>query len=202
MLYPGGLGEDRFWRLVEALAARMCGWCTRECIEEAVEAARGGGEPGECRQAVVDAVAAVEAWLSWSPPPSLGEELRVVYEWAARSLYAASVAELLASRRARRVVAARGLWARRVVERLLHDYWLAGGERILVSEYRAPFGWVAYPRLASCRGGGFESFVGHAGGLRLRVGYRCGGEKFEVVLGPPLAAVLYSRPGGAGAPRA
>jgi len=166
--------------LVEEWAARMCGWCSRECIREGLEGR------GPCRSIAWDAFLLVLASRSWLPPPGLGDDPARVLEWASRSLYYASVAPLLASRRYSPLIGSRGLWSRRVVERLLLDYWLVSGYRIVATDSRLPGGWVTHPTLASCPGGAAETRVEPLGGLGLRLEHRCGGEVVAVVeLRPP-----------------
>ncbi|AEM38575.1 hypothetical protein Pyrfu_0706 [Pyrolobus fumarii 1A] len=182
---------DVFWRLVEALAIRMCGWCTRECIAEAVAAAKEGVLQGKCGHVVRDAMLAVEAELAWYPVPRLDASLEEMFAWAVDALYKATIAEVFASRRARSLVASRGLWTRRVVERILHDYWLAGGEKLLVTDARVRIGWVAYPVLASCQCGEPRTTVKLHEDLSLEVSVGCGecihlSHRAE----PPLAARL------------
>jgi len=155
-----------------------------------LEYARRGLFGGECRHSVRDALLAAEAGLAWFPPPSLDEEPGRVFEWAARALYVSSIAEAYASRRARRLVASRGLFTRRIVERLLHDYWLSGGVRLLVTDVRASIGWIAIPKLASCEEGEPETTFEVDGDGVLRVRSVCGSRSLEARVEPPLAARL------------
>ncbi len=166
-------------RLAEALALRMCGWCTSECIREGLE------DRGECRHVVRDAAMAVIAGYAWLPPPSLDTEPAVVLEWATRSLYYSSVAPLLASRRGSKLVASRALFTRRLVERLLHDYSLVTGYVIYATDYRLPGGWVTHPTLARCPGGGASTRVEATGPLSMRIIHECNSVRVELELEPP-----------------
>ena len=166
-------------RLVEALALRMCGWCSVECIREGLEGR------GDCRHIVGDALLAVIASYAWIPVPSLDSKLSRLIEWAVRSLYYPSVAPLLASKRGSKLVASRALYTRRLVERVLHDYALVTGYVIYATDYRLPGGWVTYPTLASCPECKPVTRVEAMGPLSMRVVYECGDWRAVFELRPP-----------------
>ena len=168
-------------RLVEALASRMCGWCEPQCISEGLE-----GE-GPCRHIVRDAYLALLASYSWYPPPAPGARVEELLGWAARSLYYSSVAPLLASRRYSSVIGSRGLFSRRLVERILYDHALLTGYVVYAADYRLPGGWVAIAKLAKCRDGEAETRIEPLGQLGVVARYSCrgGGVSLEVRLEPP-----------------
>ena len=173
------LSERVICRLVETLASRLCGWCSEECIRDGLEGR------GACRHIVRDAMLAVLASYAWLPPPSLDAEPRKVLVWASYALYYSSVSPLLASRRVSSLIGSRGLFTRRLVEKLLHDYALVTGVVAYATDYRLPGGWVTYPALAKCPGGGGVTEVEATGQLSMRLRHRCGGSSIEVELKPP-----------------
>ncbi len=180
---------ENFWRLVCSLARRLCAWCSAECIATSLEMAKRGLFGGECRHIVRDAILAAEAGLVWHSAPSLDASFEEVFRWAAQALYVASVAEVYASRHSRPLVASRGLFTRRVVERFLHDYWLSGGPRLLVTDVRTRLGWIAIPKLGSCACKPITSYRFKNGDV-LVVNVSCCEHSVEAEARPPLAARL------------